>query len=69
MLDFAELNGKEQAQLDLWLDWDANRKEGTVSISFIEHLHRMRAWLAEMDGDWTEELRWAVENAIHAWEQ
>lgn len=66
---FAHLNSIEQAQLDLWLDWDANRKEGKKVLPFPEHLHRMDAWLSKQDHeqDWVEELHEAVKNALANW--
>ena len=66
---FASLNGKEQKQLDLWLDWDANRKEGKNVLPFPQHLRRMDAWLSTLDHtqDWVDDLHEAVKLALENW--
>ena len=71
MAKFARLNGREQAQLDLWLDWDANRKEGKKMLPFLEHLQRMDKWLEPLDHtqDWMDELHRDVKRALKEWTQ
>lgn len=67
--NFAPLCGIEQAQLDLWLDWDASRKEGKKMLPFLEHLRFLDARLSELDHseEWVAEEHEAVKNALKNW--
>lgn len=61
--------GAEQAQLDLWLEWDADRKEGKKVLPFFLHLCRIDARLSKQDHskEWVAELHEAVKLAIENW--
>ena len=67
--NFAPLNSIEQNQLDLWLDWDANRKEGKKMLPFPEHLRFLDERFSKLDHsvEWIAEFHEAVKNAIEKW--